>query len=307
MLLARILGGLGRLLIWAGSILLLFVAHQLWGTNLAEARAQDDLAGEFEEQLAELPTTTQPDPGPSPSSTTTTQPPPPPDDGEAVARLVIPKIGVDKIVVEGVDRRDLQKGPGHYPGTPLPGQPGNASIAGHRTTYGAPFHRVDELAAGDEIMVTTLQGSFRYEVVGQQVVTPRDVHVVEDQGDDRLTLTSCHPKYSARQRIVVTAELVDDPAPAPPVREPREEPTELPDEDTDDEAEEPLQVLDGDERGPIGPAIAWGAVALAVWVAFYVLSRRWRRIPAYLLGAPVFAVALFVFFEAVAETLPANF
>jgi sortase A len=316
-LLARILGGIGRTLIWVGAIILLFVAYQLWGTNLAEARAQDDLASAFEAQLADTTATTpddrgdegsddegDDDPEPGPTTTATTDPPPPPDDGEAVARLVIPRIGVDKIVVEGVDRRDLQKGPGHYPDTPLPGQPGNASIAGHRTTYGAPFHRVDELVAGDEILVTTLQGSFRYEVVEQQIVSPSDVHVVEDQGDDRLTLTSCHPKYSARQRIVVTAALVDDPAPAPPARTPREE------QATGEQAaaEEPaLEVLDGDDRASAGPAIAWGAVVLAVWVAFYVLSRRWRRIPAYVLGAPVFGVALFVFFEAVAETLPANF
>lgn len=308
MLLARILGGLGRVLIWTGSVVLLFVAYQLWGTNLAEARAQDGLAGEFEDQLAQASTTTTTEPGPGSTTTSTTAPPPPPpDDGEAVARLVIPAIGVDKIVVEGVGRSDLEKGPGHYPGTPLPGQPGNASIAGHRTTYGAPFYRIDELETGDEILVTTLQGSFRYEVMAQEIVAPSAVHVIEDKGDDRLTLTSCHPKYSARQRIVVTAALVDEPAPAPPVTGTREQPAELPDEDTAPRPGDERPVLDGDERASVGPAIAWGAVALAVWVAFYVLSRRWRRVPAYLLGAPVFGVALFVFFEAVAETLPANF
>ena len=305
---ARVLGVVGRLLIWTGAIVLLFVAYQLWGTNLAEARAQDGLEDDFSEQLADATastttTTTRRDPGPRVTTTTTTRPPPPPDDGEAIARLVIPEIGVDKIVVEGVSRGDLRKAPGHYPGTPMPGQPGNAAIAGHRTTYGAPFHRVDELVAGDEILVTTLQGSFRYEVTGTEIVSPEDVHVVEDQGDDRLTLTSCHPKYSARQRIVVTAALADEPAPAPPARTPREEQTRP----VDDQPEPELEVLDGEERGPTGPAIAWGVVALLVWIAFYVLSRRWRRWPAYLLGAPVFGVALFVFFEAVAETLPANF
>ena len=320
MLLARVLGALGRVLIWTGSIVLLFVAYQLWGTNIAEAQAQGDLESEFEERLSDLTTTTttepdEPDDGDRrPTTTTTTAAPaPPPDDGEAVARLVIPAIGVDKIVVEGVGRGDLRKGPGHYPDTPLPGQPGNSAIAGHRTTYGAPFQHVDDLVAGDEILVTTLQGSFRYEVTGLEIVAPTDVHVVEDKGDDRLTLTSCHPEYSARERIVVTAALADDPAPAPPPEpeEPDDAPVDEPDEpaedERDDEETEPLQVLDGDERGPLGPAIAWGLVALAVWIVVYVLSRRWRRIPAYLLGAPVFGVALFVFFEAVAETLPANF
>jgi sortase A len=301
-LLARVLGGVGRLLIWIGSIVLLFVAYQLWGTNVAEARSQDDLEEQFEASLGDptsgpSSTTTEPDDDPGP--TTTVAPPPPPDDGEAIARVVIPDIGVDKIVVEGVSRSDLRKGPGHYPDTALPGQPGNAAIAGHRTTYGAPFHRIDELEVGDEILVTTLQGSFRYEVIAQQIVRPTDVEVIEDQGDDRLTLTSCHPKYSARERIVVSAELVDDPAP-------KSRPRPTPEHEDADEPEA-IQVLDGEERGPTEPAIAWGAITFAVWLAFAVLSRRWRRWPAYLLGAPVFAVVLFVFFEAVAETLPANF
>jgi sortase A len=309
-LVARLLGGFGRLLIWVGAIVLLFVAYQLWGTNIAEARAQDDLESEFEDRLATTTTTTTTTTRRTSRSTTTTapDPPPPPDDGEAVARLVIPRIGVDKIVVEGIGRRDLEKGPGHYPGTPLPGQPGNAAIAGHRTTYGAPFNRIDELVAGDEILVTTLQGSFTYEVIGHEIVAPSAVEVVDDQGDDRLTITSCHPKYSARERIVLTAELADEPAPAPPPVEAPERPEdELPDEEPDRAAAPELEVLDGDERGPLAPAFAWGAVVLVVWLAFYALSRRWRPIPAYLLGAPVFAIALFVFFEAVAETLPANF
>jgi sortase A len=310
-LVARLLGGFGRLLIWVGAIVLLFVAYQLWGTNIAEARAQDDLESEFEDRLATTTTTTSTTRPRSRTTTTTTtapDPAPPPDDGSAVARMVIPRIGVDKIVVEGVGRRDLEKGPGHYPGTPLPGQPGNAAIAGHRTTYGAPFNRIDELVAGDEILVTTLQGSFTYEVIGHEIVAPSAVEVVDDQGDDRLTITSCHPKYSARERIVLTAELADEPAPAPPPVEAPERPEdELPDEEPDRAAAPELEVLDGDERGPLAPAFAWGAVVLVVWLAFYALSRRWRPIPAYLLGAPVFAIALFVFFEAVAETLPANF
>ena len=122
-----------------------------------------------------------------------------------MARIRIPDIGVDKIVVEGVQVSDLKRGPGHYPDTPLPGQPGNAAIAGHRTTYGAPFNRLDELEPGDEILVTTAQGAFRYEVQRQLIVSPDQVEVLDDFGDDRLTLTACHPKYSARQRIVVVA------------------------------------------------------------------------------------------------------
>jgi sortase A len=321
MRLARVLSGVGRLLIWAGALVLLFVAYQLWGTNLAEARAQGDLEDDFVALLestdttapSTTTTTTVADDEPAPT-TTAVSPPPPPIEGEAVARIVIPRIGVDKIVVSGVSRDDLKRAPGHYPGTPLPGQSGNAAIAGHRTTYGAPFHRVDELEPGDEILVTTLQGSFRYEVIGTEIVLPSAVEVVQDQGDDRLTLTSCHPKFSARQRIVISARLVDAPAPAPPPR-PAEPNSELADEPLEDEpgdepGDEPraeLESLDGDDTRTAGPAIRWGAITAAVWLAFYVLSRAWRRWPAYVLGAPVFGITLFVFFGALTEALPANY
>lgn len=352
MRIAKVLSGVGRALIWAGAIVLLFVAYQLWGTNLAEARAQSSLEDDFAELLATTTTTTSP-PTTAPATTTTTTttpPPPPPADGEAVAHIVIPRIGVDKIVVEGVSRDDLKKGPGHYPQTPLPGQPGNAAIAGHRTTYGAPFHRIDELEPGDEIQITTLQGSFTYEVSGQQIVSPSQVEVVNDQGDDRLTLTSCHPKYSAAQRIIVTAMLVDEPAPATPRQDTGDGPDELPDEPVDDgtgddDGEGPgdddgdgaadddpvvgdeaavgdtgdsggageatsleeLETLDGEDERRAGPAVLWGSVTAAVWLAFFALSRRWRRWPSYLLGAPVFGVTLFIFFGAVSELLPSNF
>ncbi len=145
-----------------------------------------------------------------------------PDAGEAVARLIIPSIDVDEIIVAGVEVEDLRKGPGHYGTTPLPGQPGNAAIAGHRTTYGAPFGRLNELAPSDEIIVETLQGRFVYRVLpggraiagrtpGYRIVAPTALEVLDDHGDNRLTLTSCHPKYSSRQRIIVHAALVGDP------------------------------------------------------------------------------------------------
>ena len=103
--------------------------------------------------------------------TTTAAPstaPPPPAEGNGLARLEIPKIGVDKIVVEGVGVEDLRKGPGHYPGTALPGVVGNVAIAGHRTTYGAPFGDIDKLKPGDEIILTTVTGRYVYNVTGTQ-------------------------------------------------------------------------------------------------------------------------------------------
>lgn len=134
---------------------------------------------------------------------------PEPENGDALARIEIPRIGVDDIVVAGVGTGDLKKGPGHFPDTPLPGQLGNSAIAGHRTTYGAPFSDVDQLAPGDEIRMTTLTGVYVYRVTGQQIVAPSDYQVVAttDPTIANLTLTSCHPKLSASQRIVISSEL----------------------------------------------------------------------------------------------------
>ncbi|MCY4163598.1 MAG: class E sortase [bacterium] len=142
--------------------------------------------------------------------------------GEAIARIEIPSLDVKKTVVAGVRSGDLRKGPGHYPATPLPGQAGNAAIAGHRTTYGAPFGQIDKLKPGDEIVITTVQGQFTYQVVpqgaghGHFIVPPSAVEVLNQNFSvhpNRLTLTACHPRGSARQRIIVVAELLGPPAP----------------------------------------------------------------------------------------------
>ncbi len=130
--------------------------------------------------------------------------------GEPLALLEIPAIGRSDIVVPGVSLNDLKDGPGHYPDTPLPGQLGNASIAGHRTTYGAPFFDVDQLRPGDELIVTMITGDqFVYEVTGSEIVSASDYWVIatSDPTIATLTLTSCHPKYTARDRIVIHSVL----------------------------------------------------------------------------------------------------
>ena len=182
------------------------------------------------EESDPIPTMPSPTPAATPEPTPTATPEPHPawlamlyrDRGSAIARMQIPSINVDKTVVEGVRVSDLRKGPGHYPTTPMPGQAGNAAVAGHRTTYGAPFGEIDQLIPGDQIIVTTIQGEFTYEVVahgddnGHIIVPPTAVEVLDQNFRDhpnRLTLTACHPKGSARQRIIVVAELVGDPAP----------------------------------------------------------------------------------------------
>lgn len=131
------------------------------------------------------------------------------ENGDAIAKLEIPRIGLNDIIVAGVETGDLKRGPGHFPDTPLPGQLGNSAIAGHRTTYGQPFRNVDQLQIGDEIRVTTLSGVFVYKVTGQTIVEPSEYEVVATTNPNvaNLTLTSCHPVFTARQRIVIFSEL----------------------------------------------------------------------------------------------------
>lgn len=222
----QVLRGIGKTLISTGLLILLFVAYQLWGTNFAEARSQDKLGDDFAAQLAEqgigqapATTTVSVPPNSSTVSTTTTSIdpatiPPPPPTGEAMAVIKIPRIGLEKTVIEGVKVEDLKKAPGHYPGTPMPGQAGNSGIAGHRTTYGAPFQRLDEMEQGDPILVTTLQGQFTYVVSEIRIVSPDDTVVLAPTTDNRLTLTTCHPKFSAKKRLIVIAALQGEPVPA---------------------------------------------------------------------------------------------
>jgi sortase A len=125
--------------------------------------------------------------------------------GDALGRLRIPAIGLDTVVVEGTDAGELRTGPGHYADTPLPGQRGTVAIAGHRTTYGAPFRDVDDLERGDAIELRMPYGRFAYRVERTRIVAPTQVDVVGRVAYDRLVLTACHPLYSAAQRIVVFA------------------------------------------------------------------------------------------------------
>ncbi len=130
--------------------------------------------------------------------------------GKALTRVEIPAIDVDTIVVEGTTPAALRAGAGHYPKTALPGEPGNVSIAGHRTTYGRPFNQMDDLAPGDKIILTTPIGRHTYEVTAEPwVVSPEDWSPIDDfdKGGSFLTLTSCHPEGSAAYRIIVRAEL----------------------------------------------------------------------------------------------------
>ena len=129
--------------------------------------------------------------------------------GDALGKLLIPSIGVSEYVIEGTDADELRKGPGHYPETPLPGQRGTSAIAGHRTTYGAPFRKLDKVEKGDRIIVELPYGTFVYRVERTQIVDDSALWVTRKVGHDRLVLTACHPLYSAEQRIVAFARLTD--------------------------------------------------------------------------------------------------
>jgi sortase A len=197
----------GQVLLAAGLLVFLFIAYELWGTSFWTHRAQSSLRHELRQKLAALPA-----PGhlgaslPSPDAVLA------PPDGSALGRMLIPKIDLDVIVVEGIDLGDLRKGPGHNPSTPLPGRDGNVVISGHRTTYGAPFHNLDQLAPGDQIILQTEAGEFTYRVAWIRVVSPDATEVTESTpGVRELTLTTCHPKFSASQRLIVRAEQVGSP------------------------------------------------------------------------------------------------
>lgn len=142
--------------------------------------------------------------------------------GEPLTRIVMPSLDVDTVVVEGTSPAALRAGAGHYPNTPLPGEPGNVAIAGHRTTYGRPFNGLDLLAPGEELLLITPLEVHTYRVVAAPadaarpcpngacwIITPTQWEVVAPMPGSMLTLTTCHPKGSARERLVVRAELVD--------------------------------------------------------------------------------------------------
>lgn len=132
------------------------------------------------------------------------------EDGDRVGALRIPAIGVDVPIARSVNSQVLQASVGSYRSTVLPGMAGNAAVAGHRTTYGAPFLRLDELEPGDIIIASTADGRFLYEVSTSMVVSPSEIQVLEDHGDSRLTLTTEHPAYGSEERLVITAELLND-------------------------------------------------------------------------------------------------
>lgn len=130
------------------------------------------------------------------------------DHGQALGRIQIPRAGADFVLVKGSDPADLRKGPGLYDGSPLPGSPGTVALAGHRTTYLAPFRHIDRLRPGDRITVDMPYARFTYRVDRTQIVKPGRVSVIRRIRYDQLVITACHPLFSAAERIVVSSRLI---------------------------------------------------------------------------------------------------
>jgi sortase A len=197
--------------------------------------------------------------------------------------------------------------------TSLPGQAGNAAIAGHRTTFAAPFYNLNELVPGDPIFVLTSQGLFRYVVRGSEIVSPDDNAVLDSSGTPELTLTTCNPRYSASTRLVVVALL--DTTAAPGTKPPAQSDTKTPAKPTSKVSTSTGTGVaqhggEGGGDGGVLPAVLWGLGTLLGAVALYFGSRRLSR-PywwlSYVVGVPLLLVALFVCFEHISLALPASF
>ncbi len=128
--------------------------------------------------------------------------------GDGIGHIDIPKIGASYTIIQGTDELSLEKGPGHYPATALPGMGQTVAIAGHRTTYLAPFRHVDALKPGDKIILKMPYGRFTYGVQYRRIVLPTALWVTKNVGYDRLVLSACNPLYSAAQRIIIFARLL---------------------------------------------------------------------------------------------------
>ena len=248
--LRRRLRAVALLMILAGAGIGGYVVFQIWWSGAATSRAQSELADRFDERLDQAAAGGAPELGPRPDGGETSEITAPasgaveveftdaddvpvlidgtairvnleepqdllkeyaPPVGDVVGRIIIPEIDLSWLVVEGVTATQLARGPGHMPGTAVPGQFGNAVISGHRTTNGAPFGDLDLLDPGSQIFVETLLGVHTFEVVETRIVQPTEVWVATQWDGGWLTLTTCHPKHSAAQRLVVFAQLVDGP------------------------------------------------------------------------------------------------
>ena len=273
---SRLIDFLGRTMIVAGLLLLSFVAYQLWGTGIVEGRSQTAIAKQFVK--------------PQPIQ---------PHLGGLVGRITIPSIGVSKYVVAGVRLKDLERGPGLFPGSPMPGQKGNVAIAGHRTTFGAPFSRIDELRGNERIVLESKDGTFTYIVNGEpKIVLATDTAVAKTTNPDIaiITLVSCYPKWTSTKRIVVVATLDSTVLPLPATPLVTSEPIDQ-------------QSIAGWFHDPTAwpTVLFFGLALIVIRIVAGLMTRRGRRkIFVYPIAFSIFIPTLFLFFGGLARLLPAN-
>lgn len=293
----RVIGILGRIFVGAGMILLFYTGYLLWGTGVYTKQEQERAA----DQLARNPIVSEEKlsgsniPPARPSSTQL---------GAPLFTLKIPKIGLETVVVQGIGREELKKGPGHFPScggarngecvrdAKYPGEKGNVAVSGHRTTYGAPFFRLNELEKGDVIDFVSGRARYRYKVREQKIVDPiSGFATVEQHGKNEVTLTTCHPRFSAAQRLIVQgdylgASLVSSSAPGPGG-------------DAATPAKRPVIPTDVLVLGSIAAASALGALGL---------SKRYRLTALYISLVAVGAAGLWIgVFPRVLALMPANY
>jgi sortase A len=293
----------GKILIGAGVLILLFTAYQIWGTSIQESHSQAALRStliaetnsqETRHALAEAAALDKLPTGPPETAPQTAAP----AEGEPVGNIRIPAIGINQVVVEGTNTPDLRKGPGHYIGTPLPGQAGNAAIAGHRTTYGHPFYNLDGIKVGDPIVLTTLQGIFVYDATKSFVVSPSDTTVIKNASANLLTLTTCNPRFSASTRLVVVAELAhsqlfpNSGLPAVTLH-----------------ADPKSEDLAGNNNVELTQTLLWGFLVLVLLGSVIFAAWRFRRQRWVIWGVGTLGmlVLLWFFFGAISPLLPASF
>lgn len=219
----RLVGYAGELLLTLGVVLVLFVVYQLWWTNVAAARAAATASAHIRQQWsAATPTAT-----PSPSTTVAPEAPGVPDPeveqpevGATIGLMYIPRLrshvwGMP--LVQGVAAAELAQGIGHYPGTAMPGEIGNFATAGHRATNGEPLRDIDQLRAGDVVIVETEHGWYTYQLDEYQIVNPEDVWVIDPvpgqppgttPTEALITLTTCHPRWGSTERFIRWGHLV---------------------------------------------------------------------------------------------------
>jgi sortase A len=284
---------------WVGNIaaiVILFAVWQLWGSGIVQRHEQEQLASQFHTRVAAATSDASHSyVGLLPRTKNVAAP----SEGSVTAQLQIPSIGVDQFVVEGTATGDLTKGPGHYTGTAIPGQAGNVAIAGHRTTFGAPFRRLDELHPGEAITLTTTRGHRLAYVVAQPptVVSPNDNAILDDFGDNRLTLSTSDPHYTGTERLVVVALFTNDisaggAVSGQPVGGP---PGELVNTKTA-----------GWNMSRLPVVLAIVIVLLLMGIFFRRIAKRLRRLATVIIFIPLGAAGIYFLFQALTYFMPST-